>query len=260
VTAAAGAMKPDDPRAGVLKTGADETTKACAKLVEVFGGAARQALIAGSSPQGVVFDGASIKDEAVRAAVDAIEKGRPDDEVANAVRRVSPAKWQDAFTVSQGNSAALDLATGPANKAIESVRGLVGTVLIQCRAATRAAREVGAQTAAEKGGELQKEIEGYATDLAAARLRFGARRYDLEAPLNKELALLTEVRVRQANLEAEHHRQRSRLFFYGMLVAQAAVIGATMALAVRQKNILWGLAAVAGLGAIGFGIYVRLYM
>src|SRR2546421_378665 len=44
---------------------------------------------------------------------------------------------------------------------------------------------------------------------------WGARRYALEAPLNQELALLTEIRVHQANAEAEHHRQRSRLFFVG---------------------------------------------
>ena len=43
-----------------------------------------------------------------------------------------------------------------------------------------------------------------------------------------------------------------------MLAAQAAVIVSTLAMAARQRNLLWTLAAVAGIAAIIFAIYVYL--
>jgi len=66
--------------------------------------------------------------------------------------------------------------------------------------------------------------------------------------------------VRQNNYTAEKHHQRSGKFFYGMLGAQLAVIIATFAIAARQRNFLWSIAAVAGLGAIAFAAYVYLYV
>jgi hypothetical protein len=51
---------------------------------------------------------------------------------------------------------------------------------------------------------------------------------------------------------------RSLRFFIGMLIAQAAVIISTLAMAARQRNVLWTLAAVAGLVAIAFAFYVYL--
>jgi hypothetical protein len=45
-----------------------------------------------------------------------------------------------------------------------------------------------------------------------------------------------------------------------MLAAQLGVIVSTLAMAARQRNLLWGLAAAAGLLAIAFAIYVYLYV
>jgi hypothetical protein len=45
-----------------------------------------------------------------------------------------------------------------------------------------------------------------------------------------------------------------------MLGAQAAVIIATFAMAARKRNLLWSLAATAGLGALSFAAYVFLYL
>ena len=45
-----------------------------------------------------------------------------------------------------------------------------------------------------------------------------------------------------------------------MLAAQAGVTIATLSLAVKHKSLLWGLASLAGVGAIAFSIYVHLYM
>ena len=95
---------------------------------------------------------------------------------------------------------------------------------------------------------------------AAARLRYTAARYDAEAQLNQSIASLYELQIRQANLTAEKHHARSGKFFMGMLAAQAAVIIATFALAARNKNFLWSIAAGAGVLAVVFSIYVYLYV
>lgn len=97
-------------------------------------------------------------------------------------------------------------------------------------------------------------------DFARLRLAYSAMRYDAEAVLNRAVANLHEVQVRQSNLQAERHHLRSLRFFYGMLGAQAAVIIATFAMAARQRNLLWSLAAAAGLGAVTFAAYVFLYL
>ena len=97
-------------------------------------------------------------------------------------------------------------------------------------------------------------------DFARLRLGYSAMRYDAEAAMNRAVANLFEVQVRQSNLAAERHHRRSMRFFYGMLAAQAAVIVSTFAMAARKRNLLWSLAAAAGVGAIGFAAYVFLYI
>ncbi len=93
-----------------------------------------------------------------------------------------------------------------------------------------------------------------------ARLKFNAGRYDHEAQLNSAVARLYELQVRQGNFSAERHHGRSQRFFFGMLAAQMGVIISTLAMAAKQRNLLWGLAAGAGLIAIVFAIYVYLYV
>jgi hypothetical protein len=45
-----------------------------------------------------------------------------------------------------------------------------------------------------------------------------------------------------------------------MLASQMAVIISTFALAARQKNFLWSIAAAAGAAAVSFSLYVYLYV
>lgn len=112
---------------------------------------------------------------------------------------------------------------------------------------------------------LDERLAQSTTELAvrrsvtATRLAYNARRYDAEAALNRAVATLYEVQVRQSNLSAERHHRRSQRFFYGMLGAQAAVIISTFSLAARQRSLLWALAATAGSAAIGFAAYVYLF-
>jgi hypothetical protein len=97
-------------------------------------------------------------------------------------------------------------------------------------------------------------------DFTVLRLRYSALRYDTEARLNQSIANLYELQVRQSNFSAERHQRRSQRFFFGMLAAQAAVIIATLAMAARQKNLLWAIAAAAGLVAVAFAVYVFLFV
>ncbi len=69
-------------------------------------------------------------------------------------------------------------------------------------------------------------------------------RYDAEAALNQNIGYLLELQVRKANVSAERHHKRSQKFFFGMLAAQAAIIVSTFAMAARQRNLLWTLAAL----------------
>ena len=97
-----------------------------------------------------------------------------------------------------------------------------------------------------------------ARDFVVARMRYHGARYDAEARLNQAIANLLELQVRKANISAERHHKRSGQFFFGMLAAQAAVIIATFAIAAQRRNFLWSVAAVAGIAAIVFAIYVYL--
>jgi hypothetical protein len=96
--------------------------------------------------------------------------------------------------------------------------------------------------------------------LRQLRLRYDSLRYDAESRLDQQIAYFYELKVRRANVTADRHRSRSQQFFFGMLGAQAAVVIATFALAARQKNLLWSFAAVAGTAAVGFALYVYLFV
>ena len=93
-------------------------------------------------------------------------------------------------------------------------------------------------------------------EFVTARLRVTASRYSAESRLNQEIANLNEVAVAKSNQEAEHHHGRSQHFFIGMLAAQLGVIVSTMAIATKQRSLLWGIAAAAGLIAVSFAAYV----
>jgi hypothetical protein len=171
-------------------------------------------------------------DPAVKAALDALEQALPDAELIPRLHAAKPERVAAAIRTAQGETRAFD----------ERLRPVItgGDRL---------------DAAIEASGRLSLR-----RDFARLRLAYAAMRYDTEAVLNRTVANLFEVQVRQSNLLAERHHRRSLQFFYGMLAAQAAVIIATFAMAARQRNLLWSLAAAAGLGAVVFAAYVFLYL
>ena len=168
----------------------------------------------------------------VKGALNAIEALKPDAEIAELLAKVGDKLLTESILAAKERSDAFDAATKPVNTVIDT---------------------------AEKA--LQQQPTSPAKrDFIAARLRFAALRYDTEARLNQAIASLYELQVRKNNISAERHHHRSQRFFYGMLGAQMAVIISTFSIAARQRNLLWTLAAAAGVTALAFAAYVYLYV
>lgn len=165
----------------------------------------------------------------IQTAIQAVAESKPEAEVAALLKGVDDSALAAALETARENVRKFDEQISAAAPALDD---------------------------AEK--KLAAEDRALSRDFIAARMAQTASRYETEARLNQTLAQLFELQVRKANLSAERHRQRSGKFFFGMLAAQAAVIIATFAIAARQRNLLWTLAACSGLAAVAFAIYVYL--
>ncbi len=176
----------------------------------------------------VIPKGAPLPD-AIRAALDAIEAMQAESEIASLLGGISHALLTETIVSAKKQADAFDEATQPVNQTIDALN------------------------AALLSHEMRR-------DFIVVRTRFAALRYDAEARLNQTIANLYELQVRKNNISAERHHGRSQRFFYGMLGAQAAVIISTFSIAARQRNLLWTLAAAAGVTALLFAGYVYLYV
>ncbi|MGC3957698.1 MAG: DUF4337 family protein [Verrucomicrobiota bacterium] len=168
-------------------------------------------------------------DTNVETALHALEKQAPESEMVEHLKSVGNETLAAALQAAKENATVFDVATTEAGKKLDE---LEKSLL------------VGDKTAARQ--------------FAAAKMRYNAARYETEARVNQNIASLYELQVRKANISAERHHKRSGKFFFGMLAAQAAVIVSTFAIAARQRSFLWSVAAVAGIAAIIFAIYVYL--
>jgi hypothetical protein len=168
-------------------------------------------------------------DTNLQTALEAVETDKPEVEIAADLKRVDDKVLAAALQAARDQARDFSIALLPANQAI---------------------------------AQLEKSLpagdKSAARNLTAAKMRFASARYDVEATLNQNLGYLLELQVRKANISAERHHRRSQRFFFGMLAAQAGVIVSTFAMAARQRNLLWTLAAAAGITAVAFAIYVYL--
>jgi len=168
-------------------------------------------------------------DPNLETALAAVETEKPEAEIAGDLKPVDDKTLVAALQAARDQARDFDAALAPANQAI---------------------------------AQLEKSLpagdKSAARNLAATKMRFSGMRYDAEAALNQNIGYLLELQVRKANLSAERHHRRSQKFFFGMLAAQAGIIVSTFAMAARQRNLLWILAAAAGLAAVVFAIYVYL--
>ena len=172
---------------------------------------------------------AASMDEKVKAALEAIENQKLETEIADLLKPVDDKALAAALQSAKDSALAFDTLTAPASQALDQL---------------------------EKA--LPAGDKAAARDLTAAKMRYNSMRYEAEARINQTIATFYELQVRKANIAAERHHKRSGKFFFGMLAAQAAVIVSTFAIAAQKRSFLWSIAAVAGLAAIVFAIYVYL--
>jgi hypothetical protein len=187
---------------------------------------------------------APVLDPDVKAALDAVENLTPEPEMVPLLARVSLKTLDEALRAARDRAQAFDNTTKPVNQTIDQLESLLAR-----QAASVQAKPASLAFAAS-----------LTRDFTAARLRYAAVRYEVEARLNQAIASFYELQVRKSNISAERHHNRSQRFFFGMLAAQLGVIVSTLAMAARQRNLLWSIAAAAGLVAIAFAIYVYLYV
>jgi len=175
------------------------------------------------------MEGGPVLDPKIKAAIAAIEELQTDDDVGALLAKVDDKSINDAVRSARDRTQKFDVLTKPVNQVIDV---------------------------------LEKHFAGESSslkrDFIAARLRYTAARYETEARLNQGIANLFELQVRKSNMAATRHHARSKRFFFGMLAAQAGVIISTFAMAASNRNLLWSLAAGAGIIAVGFAIYVYL--
>jgi hypothetical protein len=186
---------------------------------------------------------APVTNSKINAAIEGIESGKPDPELAAMLSEISDQELADALKAARDHVQSVDDATRPVNEVIDKLDDLLER------------EKVGVKKIS--GSDPSSSI---ARDFTVARLKYAARRYEVEARLNQAIANLYELQVRKSNIAAERHHARSERFFFGMLAAQAGVIISTFAMATKKRNLLWSLAAGAGLLAIAFAVYVYLYV
>lgn len=167
----------------------------------------------------------------LKAALDALAADRSEIEIEGILKKVSDATISNALEQTKDAANGFDTASGPINSYSDKMD--------------------------EKLMSGQPDVF---RSFAAARLRYTAARYDVEAKLNQSVASMYEMQVRKQNIAAEQHHARSGKFFIGMLASQAGVIVATFSIAAKKRNFLWSLAAAAGAGAVGFSLYVYLFV
>jgi hypothetical protein len=188
-------------------------------------------------------------DPNITAAMEGVESSTPDAELAMLVNKVDSKSLDAALRSARDQAQQFDTQTKPVNQALDQFDSLLG-------------RWVTLQQNSSNGpnGNVSSPAVSLTRDFTAARLHYAALRYEVEARLNQTIANLFEVQVRKSNISAEHHHRRSQRFFFGMLGAQTGVIISTLAMAAKNRNLLWSIAAVAGLVAVAFAVYVYLYV
>jgi hypothetical protein len=221
-----------------------------------------------------------IADPRIQEAKQAIQARLPEEETSALFRQIPVDDLRKALAIAESNAQAVERAYEPTSEAVRQIEKVVDEQISLARPVQRAFRDLeavamdlpegpgqsldGVRAAlaalARSGQVLKIAADEFNTDFKVAWQGYHARRYKDEADYNRQAAEMYEIQVRKSSALSERHRDRSKNFFYGMLAAQAGVTIAAFSLAVKYKSILWGLASLAGLGAIVFALYVHLYM
>jgi hypothetical protein len=201
------------------------------------------------------------------------------------LRRILPADLQRAIDTAEKNARRFEEAGKPVSKSLDQLGNVVNQQVsiaasfhkaiglmhnVAANASTPTADKssdkssLDPQSAFNSLDQSDAAVQAAAEDLdhlfKAGRFSYHARRQRRESDYHLKTAGLYEIQVRLNSFTSDRHRTRSKLFFFGMLAAQAGVTIASLSLAVHKRNILWALAGLAGLAAVIFSGYVYLYM
>jgi len=219
-----------------------------------------------------------LQEPRISEALKAIEARQSETETAPLIGRIDESTLRHEISLAEGNALAVERSHKPVSGVLEELEKLVSRetslgwdLYRSVRRVESALEELPATSAltplrasaaqmVHSANNIKTAATDVSSDFKAAQYDYTVRRYDSEARHNQRAAALYEVEIRKASVNSESHRQRSRHFFYGMLVAQAGVTIASFSLAVKHRSALWALAAMAGVCAVAFSGYVYLYV
>jgi len=197
------------------------------------------------------------------------------------LRRIPEADLQRAIETAEGNARRFEGAGKPVGKSLDQIDQLVEEQIALAAAFHRSLRACQNSVGDGPPGPVAKNsadplsvrdsldksdaaVQAAAEELdqlvKAGRYSYNARRQRRESDYHLKTAGLYEVQVHLNGFTSDRHRTRSKLFFFGMLAAQAGVTIASLSLAVHKRNVLWALAGLAGIAAVMFSGYVYLWM
>jgi hypothetical protein len=250
-----GEVRPFDPAAlkqvagSAAQAGSAEAEELKKDLLLLFDSAVgKQALALLQSGEPPKAGSPPALDPTIKAAMEGVETSTPDAELEELINHVENKSIEAALHTARDQAQEFDTATKPVNQAIDKLDDLLGRLSVQH------------QKSSSADARPAEPVVSLVRDFTAARLRYASLRYEVEARLNQTIANLFEVQVRKSNIAAERHHRRSQRFFFGMLGAQTGVIISTLAMAAKNRNLLWSIAAAAGLIAVSFAVYVFLYV
>lgn len=209
------------------------------------------------------IDFTPLPDPAARQAyediIQAIQKRQPESQTIALVARLSPETIDEAIRLAEDDADRFDKACEPVNETVKQLKA----TFKELGAAIRPLRVTplgGGPSHAGNGpaADVPPLFDRLDAGFRAAAMDYEARRYRQEAAFNRRAAEAYEVRVRRSGVESDRHRERSKRFFYSMLLAQLGATVSALALARAQRSLLWLLAAAAGVVALGFTGYVYL--
>jgi hypothetical protein len=243
--------------------GGADPTKSAADAIK----AARARLSATAAPTGqwalptVAFT--PLPDPAVRQAyedvVQAIQKRQPESETTALVAKLSPEAIDEAIRLAEDDADRFDKACEPVGETVKQQKALFKDLGAAVRPLRVTPSGGGPSHAGnDPAADVPVLFDRLDASFRAAAMDYDARRYRQEAAFNRRAAEAYEVRVRRSGVESDRHRERSKRFFYSMLLAQVGATVSALALARAQRSLLWLLAAATGVVALGFTGYVYL--
>lgn len=181
-----------------------------------------------------------------------VEKNQTESEMAPFLRQITNADIAEARRVADANLAAFDTAFEPVGTLLDKLHTVFTSE-------SQLSTDLTRQPAGTASSAVQPAVSSAQSDVAAARLKYAALRYDREARYNAVTGQICELEVARAGVFSSRAQGRSALFFYCMLAAQAGVVLSSFSLAIHRKNPVWFLAAIAGAAAVMASSYVYLF-